>query len=122
MLGRLKTALGDQVDAVRASQRLTESPSCLVRGEHELSEAMRRMLSAAGRDDLPGSKPALEVNLGHPLLQRLEKLEGEAFDELAQLVFDQAQLGDQGQVTNPGAYLQRLNRVLVKLMAADKPA
>ncbi len=122
VLGRLKTALGDQVDAVRASQRLTESPSCLVRGEHELSEQMRRMLSAAGRDDLPGSKPALEVNLRHPLLQRLESLHGEAFDELAQLVFDQAQLGDQGQVANPGAYLQRLNRVLVRLMAADKPA
>jgi len=117
LLERLKGTLGDQVEEVRPSQRLTDSPSCLVRGEHDLSEAMRRMLAAAGRDELPASKPVLEVNLSHPLLARLESLpEGEAFQELAQLVYDQAQLGEQGQVANPGAYLQRLNRVLLRLM------
>jgi len=118
LLGRLKGALADQVEDVRPSQRLTESPSCLVRGEHELSEAMRRMLAAAGRNELPAAKPVLEVNVGHPLIQRLEALdEGEEFREIAQLVFDQAQLGEQGQVANPGEYLQRLNRVLLRLMA-----
>jgi molecular chaperone HtpG len=117
LLTRLQAALGEQVESVRQSQRLTESPSCLVRGEHELSEGMRRMLAAAGRGELPAAKPVLEVNPGHPLVQRLEALpDGEDFGELAQLVFDQAQLGEQGQVANPGAYLQRLNRVLVKLM------
>jgi molecular chaperone HtpG len=116
----LKSALGEQVESVRPSQRLTESPSCLVRGEHEMSEAMRRMLAAAGRGELPAAKPVLEVNVGHPLLRRLESMgDGEEFGELAQLVFDQAQLGEQGQVANPGAYLQRLNRVLVRLMGPD---
>jgi len=122
LLARLKSTLGMQVEEVRPSQRLTESPSCLVRGEHELSEAMRRMLAAAGRGDVPAAKPALEVNLAHPLIRRLETLgEGAEFDELAQLVFDQAQLGEQGQVANPGEYLQRLNRVLVRLIGPEAP-
>ncbi|RYG81531.1 molecular chaperone HtpG, partial [bacterium] len=74
LVGRLKTVLGDAVSDVRASRRLTESASCLVRSEHELSEAMRRMLASTGRDDLPSSKPTLEINAGHPLLRRLATL------------------------------------------------
>ena len=70
---------------------------------------------------MPAAKPILEVNLTHPLIQRLESLgEGEEFGEIAQLVLDQAQLGEQGQLANPGEYLQRLNRVLVRLMAPSK--
>ena len=75
-------------------------------------------LAAAGRD-LPSGKPRLEVNLGHPLVARLEKVEGDDFSELAQLLFDQAQLTEQGQVANPGDYVRRLNRLLVKLVGTS---
>ncbi|MEY4760308.1 MAG: hypothetical protein RLZZ200_164 [Pseudomonadota bacterium] len=115
--GRVTTALGDAVSAVRASSRLTESPACLTRGDDDIGEQMRRMLAAAGRD-MPAGKPRLEVNLAHPLVERLQKVEGEEFSELAQLLFDQAQLTEQGQVANPGDYVRRLNRLLVKLVGA----
>jgi molecular chaperone HtpG len=117
LLGRVRAALGDAVSEVRASRRLTESLACLTRSEHDLSEAMRRMLAAAGRGDVPAGKPVLELNVAHPLLQRLAALpDGVEFNELAQIVLDQAQLGDQGQLANPGEYLQRLNRLLVRLV------
>jgi molecular chaperone HtpG len=117
LLGRVRAALGDAVSGVRASRRLTESLACLTRSEHDLSEAMRRMLAAAGRGDVPAGKPVLELNVAHPLLQRLAALpDGVEFNELAQIVLDQAQLGDQGQLANPGEYLQRLNRLLVRLV------
>ncbi len=115
---RMRAALGDGVSEVRASSRLTESPACLTRDEDDMGEQMRRMMAAAGRDDLPPGKPRLEVNLQHPLVQRLQGIEGEDFSELSQLLFDQAQLTEQGQVSNPGDYVRRLNRLLVKLVGA----
>ncbi len=114
---RVAAALGDGVAGVRSSSRLTESPACLTRDEDDIGEQMRRMLAAAGRE-MPAGKPRLEVNLTHPLVERLQKVEGEDFTELAQLLFDQAQLTEQGQVANPGDYVRRLNRVLVKLVGA----
>jgi len=101
---RVAEALGDTVAEVRASARLTESPACLTRPQDGISESMRRILAAAGRDELPASKPILELNMGHPLVQRLGGLEGEDFKELSQLLYDQGQLTEQGQLANPGDY------------------
>ena len=118
LYARMAAALGDAVSQVRASSRLTESPACLTREEDDMSEQMRRMLAAAGRADLPPGKPRLEINLEHPLVKRLQSLAGEEFTELSQLLFDQAQLTEQGQVANPGEYVRRLNRLLVKLIGS----
>ncbi len=112
---RVKKELGDAVGSVKASRRLAESPSCLTRSEGELNEAMRRVLVAAGQEVPPG-RPDLELNLSHPLVQRLKGLSGDDFSELARLLYDQAQLTEQGQVANPGEYLRRLNSLLVKLL------
>ncbi len=112
---RVKGELGDAVADVKASRRLAESPSCLTRSADDMNEAMRRVLAAAGRD-LPPVKPELELNLSHPLVARLKGLQGEDFSELARLLYDQAQLTEQGQVANPGEYLRRLNSLLVKLL------
>ncbi|MFM1885850.1 MAG: Chaperone protein HtpG [Pseudomonadota bacterium] len=117
LFARLATLLGDGVAQVRASDRLTESPACLTRDEDDLGEQMRRMLAAAGRTDLPAGKPRLELNLGHPLVAHLRTLEGEAFEDLGRLMFDQAQLTEQGQVSNPGDHVRRLNRLLQRLVA-----
>lgn len=117
LLKRVAAALGDTVAEVRASARLTESPACLTRPQDGMSESMRRILAAAGRDELPASKPILELNMGHPLVQRLSGLEGEDFSELSQLLYDQGQLTEQGQLANPGDYSRRLNRLLLKLLA-----
>jgi molecular chaperone HtpG len=118
LLKRIKDALGERVTEVRVSERLKESPACLVLGEHDLSEHMRRMLTAAGQK-APEARPLLEVNVGHPLVKYLEGL-GEAaqFTELAQLLYDQAALAEGNPLANPPEYVQRLNRLLVRLAAA----
>jgi molecular chaperone HtpG len=113
---RVAKVLGEAVAGVKASQRLAESPACLTRGEDGLSESMRRVLAAAGRSELPESRPHLELNLSHPLVKRLAGLEGADFSELAQLLYDQAQLTEQGQLANPGEFARRLNSLLLKLL------
>jgi molecular chaperone HtpG len=119
LLKRVKDTLGDRVSDVRASTRLKDSPSVLVLGEDELGSHMRRVLKSAGQS-APESKPALELNVGHPLVKYLDGLsqnegEREQFAELSQLLYDQAALAEGGQVSNPTAYVQRLNRVLIRL-------
>jgi len=115
LLKRVKDALGDRVSEVRNSTRLKDSPAVLVLGEDEMGANMRRILQATGQK-VPESKPALELNVTHPLVQYMEKAGGEdQFGELAQLLYDQAALAEGGQLANPAAYVQRLNRVLVRL-------
>jgi len=102
---------------VRLSERLTESPAVLVLGEHDLSEPMRRILTAAGQK-LPESRPVLEVNVSHPLVKYLEgRTDTSAFGELAQLLYDQAVLAEGAPLANAPDYVQRLNRLLVRLAA-----
>jgi molecular chaperone HtpG len=115
LLKRVKEAVGDRVSDVRTSTRLKDSPSVLVLGEDELGSNMRRVLLAAGQKP-PESKPALELNVSHPLVKYLDGLsDKDQFAELAQLLYDQAALAEGGQLANPTAYVQRLNRVLIRL-------
>ena len=109
---KLKTLIGDKVEAVRATRRLTDSPACLVYGEHDLGAQMRQILEASGQQ-VPESKPTLEVNLSHPLLQRLETIDAEEDSgELAELLYDQAVLSAGEQLENPAVFVQRLNKLL----------
>ena len=115
VIERMKKALGDQVSDVRVTHRLVDSPACLVLGENDLGAQMRRILEAAGQK-APVSKPLLEVNPTHPLVARMENTaDATAFDDLAMLLFDQATLADGGQLPEPGAFVQRLNRLLLSL-------
>src|SRR3984885_3534447 len=117
LLKRIKDALGERVTEVRVSERLRESPACLVRGEHDLTEQMRRMLAAAGQQP-PAARPLLAVNVVHPLVKYLEGLTDSAqFTELAQLMYDQAALAEGEPLGNAPEYVQRLNRLLVRLAA-----
>jgi molecular chaperone HtpG len=122
LLKRVKDALGDRVSEVRTSVRLRESPACLVLGEHDLGANMRRILSAAGQK-IPESKPALELNTGHAIVRYLDGVsDPEQFKELAQLLYDQASLAEGGQLSNPADYVQRLNRLLVRLAGLPEAA
>ncbi|HCS26023.1 MAG TPA: molecular chaperone HtpG [Spongiibacteraceae bacterium] len=112
LIGRLGASLGEQVAEVRPTSRLVDSPACLVLAEDELGPQMRMMLEAAGQP-VPDSKPTLEVNLAHPLLQRLEGIEESAtFTELAELLLDQALLAEGQLPSDPAATARRLNRLL----------
>jgi molecular chaperone HtpG len=117
LLKRIKDALGDRVIEVRISERLQESPACLVLGEHDVSEPMRRILAAAGQQ-APAARPRLEVNVGHPLVKYLDGItDASRFGELAQLLYEQAALAEGTPLANPPEYVQRLNRLLVRLAA-----
>ena len=119
LLKRVKDALGDRVMEVRVGTRLKDSPACLVLGEHDLGANMRRILSAAGQK-LPQSKPALELNVSHPLVKYMDGLkDATEFEDLALLVYEQAALAEGGQLASPADYVRRLNRLLVKLAGAS---
>jgi molecular chaperone HtpG len=122
LLKRVKDAVGDRIEAVRVSLRLKDSPSCLALGEHDMGANMRRILSATGQK-VPESKPTLELNVEHPLVKYLESVgdEGE-FKEFAQVLYEQAALAEGSQLANPAEYVQRLNRLLVRLAGAQPGA
>lgn len=118
LLKRVKDALADRVLEVRVSERLTESPACLVRGEGEISAQMRRLLAATGQS-VPTTAPVLELNVAHALVRHLESLQGAAFDELSLLLFDEASLVEGGQIANPAEFSRRLNALLVRLVSTS---
>jgi molecular chaperone HtpG len=109
----LKASLGERVKEVRVSERLTESPSCLVLDEQDMALHMQKLLKAAGHE-VPGGQPVLEINPSHALLQRLagESDQGRR-DDLALLLFEQAQLAEGGALEDPAGFIQRINRVIV---------
>lgn len=115
VVDKLKTALGDRAKDVKVSTRLVDSPACLVIGEGELSPQMIQMLKQMGQE-VPESKPTLEINPDHPLIKKLEADEQTdgSFDSLAQVIFDQALLAEGGQLENPAAYLKRVNELLMR--------
>ena len=109
VLDRLKEALKDRAKDVRVTTRLVESPACIVVDEGDMSGHLARLLKQAGQD-APKSLPTLEVNAAHALVKRLQT--DERFDDLAQIIFDQALLAEGGQLDDPAAYVQRVNRLL----------
>jgi len=122
LLKRFKDALGDRVMEVRVSERLRDSAAVLVHGEGELSAQMRRILAANGQS-LPPGKATLELNVTHPLVRHMDTLaQGEEFQELALLLYDQASMTGEGQVANPPEFSRRLNNLLVRLVTGIRPA
>jgi molecular chaperone HtpG len=109
VLERLKESLKDRAKDVRVTTRLVDSPACIVVDEGDMSAHLARMLKQAGQD-APASKPILEVNPEHALVKRLDG--DPRFDDLAQILFDQALLAEGGQLENPAAYVQRVTKLL----------
>jgi len=115
LVERIQNALKDQVQEVRVTNRLTDSPACLVVGQFDMGAQMKKIMEAAGQK-VPESKPIFEINVEHPLVQRLEKEQGdERFNELSAVLFDQATLASGEQLQDPGAYVSRLNRLLLEM-------
>ncbi len=114
LVERMKGALGDKAKDVRVTFRLTDSPACLVADEHELSGNLLRMLKAAGQN-APESKPILEINPNHPLVTRLkyESAESGQFADWSHILFDQAMLAEGGALSDPAAFVKRMNEMLL---------
>lgn len=112
VVAKIKGYLGERVSEVRASNRLVESPACLVIGDQDMGMQMRRIMEAAGQE-VPDSKPILELNLDHPLLARVETdMDSEVFADLAEILLDQATLAVGEQLDDPVGYVQRVNKLL----------
>ena len=117
LVERVQSQLEDQVESVRITQRLTDSPACLVVAEHEMGAQMRRIMEAAGQA-MPDTKPTLELNPEHPLVVKLDQeADEERFADLTKVLFDQSLLAEGGQLTDPAAYVSRLNKLLLELSA-----
>jgi molecular chaperone HtpG len=119
LMARVKEVLGDRVKDVRITHRLIESPACLVADEQDLSGNLVRMLKAAGQS-VPLAKPILELNPGHPLVERLnagKSAEGGRFADWSQILFDQATLAEGGQLEDPASFVKRLNALMLEIAA-----
>ena len=115
LVERMKKALSDRASDVRVTHRLTDSPACLVSDEHGISTNLERMLKAAGQN-VPTSKPVLEINPAHPLVRRLnDEADESRFSDWGHILFDQATLAEGGQLDDPGAFVKRLNALMLTL-------
>jgi molecular chaperone HtpG len=120
LVEKIKKTLDARVQDVRLTFRLTSSPACLVSDQHGMSANLERMLKAAGQK-VPGSKPVLEINPRHPLVQRLKYESDEArFGDWSHILFDQALLAEGGQLDDPAGFVKRLNYLMLA-MSGDKP-
>ncbi len=113
LVERFKTALGEQVKEVKVTTRLTDTPACVVAGEGEMSSQMIKLMQAAGQQ-IPESKPVFEVNPNHPLVQRLnDEQDEQAFGDWANLILQQAQLSEKGNLADPSSFIKLMNKMLV---------
>jgi len=114
VLTQIKTVLGDKVESVRLTHRLTDSPACVVVDKDAMSMHLQRMIQMTGQA-MPGAKPIFEINPEHALVQRLKtESDDEVFGDLTQLLFEQALLADGGHLEDPASFVKRMNRFLIK--------
>ncbi len=110
LLERIKASLQDKAGDVRVTTRLVDSPACLVSEEGDVSGHLARLLKQAGQE-APVTKPTLEINPEHALVKKLDT--SEHFDDLANIIFDQALLAEGGHLDDPAAYVRRVNELLL---------
>ena len=115
LLKRMKDALGERVEDVRVTNRLTDSPACIVLNEHDMAMHMQRILKEAGHE-LPSSKPILEINPDHPIVNKLRAEKSKKkFADWSDILFDQALLAEGGQLEDPAGFVAKLNKMLVSI-------
>jgi len=120
LLEKIQGVLSDRVTAVNVSKRLVDSPACVVASDDDLNPQLRRMLEASGQE-LPESLPILEVNIGHPLLDRLsEENDDGRFEDLSHIVLDHALLAEGTHLDDPAGYVRRMNKLLLDVKSGDQ--
>ncbi|MGH8247360.1 MAG: molecular chaperone HtpG, partial [Gammaproteobacteria bacterium] len=121
LLQRMKDALGERVQEIRVTQRLTTSPACLVAGEHDMTRHMQKILQVAGQE-FSAAKPILEINPRHPIIRRLgAERDAQRFADWSQVLFDQAVLSEGGQLQDAAGFVRKLNNLLQELAGGTDP-
>ncbi len=117
LIDRIKEVMGEAVEDVRMTHRLTDSPACLVVGEADMGMQMRRILEAAGQA-MPENKRIFEINPKHPLVEKLnDESDMDRFGDLTRILYDQADLAEGGQLDDPAGYVRRMNKLILELSA-----
>ena len=115
LLKRMKDALAEKAADVRVTNRLTDSPACIVLNEQDMAMHMQRILKEAGHD-LPSSRPILEINTDHPIVKKLDAEKSKKkFADWSSILFDQALLAEGGQLDDPAGFVAKLNKMLVTI-------
>ena len=115
LIKKIKKSLGDKVEDIIISKRLTDSPACLVAGAGAMDINMQRMMKSMGQD-VPESKRILEINPNHPLLKHLKKEKDETlFNDWSEVLLDQSVLAEGGHLSDPAAFTSKLNSLLLAL-------
>jgi len=115
LLKRMKEALAEKAADVRVTNRLTDSPACIVLNEQDMAMHMQRILKEAGHE-LPSSKPILEINTDHPIVKKLDAEKSKKkFADWSSILFDQALLAEGGQLDDPAGFVTKLNKMLVTI-------
>ena len=115
IIKHLKEVLEEKVEDVRVSHRLTSSPSCIVLNDQDMALYMQTLMKQAGHE-MPSSKPILEINPTHPLIERMEgETDDEQFADWAAILFDQALLAEGAQLEDPAGFVNKLNKLMLKM-------
>jgi molecular chaperone HtpG len=120
LVERIQAVLKERAAGVRLTQRLTDSPACLVADEHGMSTNLERLLKASGQK-MPAMKPVLEINPHHPIVERLkEETDDSRFADWSHTLFDQATLAEGGQLDDPATFVKRLNSLMLTLAGGGR--
>jgi len=115
LVKRMKKSLDKKVEEVRVSNRLTDSPACIVLNEQDMAMHMQRIMKEAGHA-MPSSKPILEINPDHPIVKKMDSEKSKKkFDDWSDILFDQALLAEGGQLEDPASFVAKLNKMLVSI-------
>ena len=110
---KIKKVLGDKVKDVKLSNRLSDSPSCIVADENDPTAQMQEMMKSMGQTDMPTIKPILEINPNHNIVVKLkEKTKQKSFEGIALLLFEQALIQEGVKLEDPSGFVERLNKVI----------
>jgi molecular chaperone HtpG len=112
---RIKAALEGKAKDVKISQRLTDSPACIVADEHDMSSQMMKLMQSVGQD-VPDSLPIFEINAEHDLIKHVAEEQDDAqFKQWAEVLFEQAMLAERGSLKDPATFVSRLNKLMLSL-------
>ncbi|MEW6981833.1 molecular chaperone HtpG [Colwelliaceae bacterium 6471] len=115
VVSRIKTSLEGKVKDVKLSQRLTDSPACIVTDEQDMSSQMMKLMQSVGQE-VPESLPIFEINAEHDLIRRVaDEQDDEQFKQWAEVLFEQAMLAERGSLKDPASFVARLNKLMLSL-------
>ena len=117
VIKKIKKILGEKVKDVKVSNRLSDSPSCIVADEHDPTAQMQEMLRSMGQPDIPDIKPILEINPDHEIVKKLkEKMKVKYFEDITLLLYEQALIQEGIKLKNPAEFVKRLNLVIANTL------